>query len=373
MVGSWHGSFHLSHYLLPIGQIHPSTKQKLLRWFDAHQRPLAWRRTRDPYAIWISEVMLQQTTVAAVGPFFQRFLSSFPTIFDLARADEQQVLRHWAGLGYYSRAKNLHRAAQILVSKYNGVFLPDPAIWKDLPGVGPYILGAVLSQAFDLPMPIVEANTKRLFTRLFAQAGDLNSKVMQKWLWATAENLLPQERCGDFNQALMEVGATLCTPKAPQCSVCPFQNVCRAYQEGSPEKYPSVSKRVPITEVQEVALVPVFRSAFLLFLRPALGRWANMWEFPHREIPSTSTASQVLSELRHDYALEGEILPEFTVIKYPVTRYRYTMHAHKIVCTSETFRLHHHTQGQWVDAESISSFPTSSPQKKIIKKFLEEC
>ncbi len=309
--------------------------------------------------------MLQQTTVAAVGPYFERFITRFPTVTTLADADEQEVLRHWAGLGYYSRARNLHRAAKILASQHEGILPPSAEVWKELPGVGPYILGAVLSQAFDLPMPIVEANTKRLFARLFAQSGDLASKEMQTWLWSTAENILPSERIGDFNQALMEVGATVCTPKKPNCSECPFQNTCRAYEEGNPEKYPSPPKKPTITEVEEVALVATFEGKHLLFLRPSEGRWANMWEFPHREV--TTNHETTLEQIRTDYALEGETFTELLVVKYAVTRYRYTMHVYQLHCTSDTFTPFVHKQGVWIAREDLGKLPVGSAQTKIIK------
>lgn len=309
--------------------------------------------------------MLQQTTVAAVGPFFERFMTRFPTVTTLAEADEQEVLRHWAGLGYYSRARNLHRAAKILASQHEGILPPDIEVWKELPGVGPYILGAVLSQAFDLPMPIVEANTKRLFARLFAQSSDLGSKEMQTWLWSTAENILPSERIGDFNQALMEVGATVCTPKSPNCIECPFQNVCRACEEGNPEKYPTPPKKPTITEVQEVAIVPTFEGKHLLFLRPETGRWANMWEFPHREI--STDYETTLEHIRTDYEFEGELFTELLVVKYAVTRYRYTMHVYQLHCTSETFNSFEHVQGAWTPREGLSTLPVGSAQTKIIK------
>src|SRR5437764_8126511 len=186
--------------------------RRLLGWFDRHRRDLPWRRDRDPYRVWVSEVMLQQTQVATVVPYFERFLAAFPTLADLAAADEQDVLRLWEGLGYYRRARHLHQAARRLAAEHGGTLPDDPAVWRDLPGVGRYILGAVLSQAFDRKLPIVEANSLRVLTRLFGYRGDPREGVGKKWVWAAAEAVLPAKRAGDFNQALMELGALICTP-----------------------------------------------------------------------------------------------------------------------------------------------------------------
>src|SRR5262245_39021416 len=216
----------------------PSAKRKLLAWFDRNARPLPWRRDRDPYRIWVSEVMLQQTTVAAVAPRFEQLLAAFPNVRALAAADEQAVLKVWEGLGYYGRARNLRRAAQVLVEQHGGELPDDPAVWAELPGVGRYILGAVLSQAFDRRLPIVEANTKRVLCRLFAQAGDVSSAPVQAWLWETAAAILPRKRVGDFNQALMELGALVCTPDRPDCPKCPLRAECLAHREGGQDRIP---------------------------------------------------------------------------------------------------------------------------------------
>src|SRR5262249_26591429 len=192
-------------------------RRRLLHWFGRHRRDLPWRRTRDPYAIWVSEVMLQQTQVATVIPFFERFCRSFPTLAALAAADEQDVLRHWEGLGYYRRARALHRAAQVLAAHHDGTFPNDPDIVRRLPGIGRYTLGAVLSQAFDRRLPILEANSLRVLCRLFGVRADPRSGPTRRLLWRLAEELLPPRRVGDFNQALMELAALVSSPSSPRC------------------------------------------------------------------------------------------------------------------------------------------------------------
>src|SRR5262245_45693205 len=184
----------------------PILRRRLLAWFDRHRRDLPWRRDRDPFRIWVSEVMLQQTTVAAVALRFEQFLRRFPDVTALAASDEQDVLHEWSGLGYYRRARNLHAAARRLVADHGGELPDDPAVWAELPGVGRYILGAVLSQAFDRRLPVVEANTRRVLARMFAQAGDAQSPPVQARLWETAAAILPRKRVGDFNQGRMDLG-----------------------------------------------------------------------------------------------------------------------------------------------------------------------
>ncbi len=200
----------------------------LLRWFDRHARNLPWRRTRDPYAIWISEVMLQQTQVATVIPYFERFLNAFPSLSALAAADEQHVLRLWEGLGYYRRARNLHQAAQLLHAEHAERFPDDADVLRRLPGFGRYTANAVLSQAFDRRLPILEANSRRVLCRLFGVRDDPQEAAVQARLWTAAEALLPVKRVGAFNQALMELGALVCTPARPQCSRCPLSRQCQA-------------------------------------------------------------------------------------------------------------------------------------------------
>src|SRR5438874_4557416 len=254
----------------------PSLRRRLLAWFDQHRRDLPWRRDRDPYRIWVSEVMLQQTTVAAVVPFFERFLAAFPNVTALAAADEQDVLRLWEGLGYYRRARHLHRAARILVAEHGGQMPDDSEVWAALPGVGRYIHGAVLSQAFDRRLPIVEANSQRVLCRLFGHTGDPKSGPTKKWLWETAKRLLPIRRVGDFNQALMELGALVCTPTEPQCGKCPLGGSCAAKRAGIQESIPVRSKPPAVTEVYETATIVRRVGKVLLVRRPANGRWSNM-------------------------------------------------------------------------------------------------
>ena len=261
--------------------IHRSVRKKLLRWFDAHKRDLPWRANRDPYRIWVSEVMLQQTTVAAVIPYFERFIAAFPTVRALAEADEQCVLRHWEGLGYYRRARHLHAAAKLLVADHDGEIPDNVEVLASLPGVGRYILGAVLSQAFDRRLPIVEANSLRVLSRLIGLRDDPRRGVGKALIWATAEAVLPRKRSGDFNQALMELGALVCKPTAPACDRCPLGDKCVARRDRLQSTIPPPKKPQKVTFVREIGIVIRRGDRFLVCQRPSnANRWQNMWEIP---------------------------------------------------------------------------------------------
>ncbi|MEM9701580.1 MAG: A/G-specific adenine glycosylase [Planctomycetota bacterium] len=267
----------------------------LLAWYDAHARDLPWRRTSDPYPIWISEVMLQQTTVAAVVPYWERFLARFPTVQALAEAPQSDVLRLWEGLGYYSRARNLHAAAQAITER--GDWPRSVEGLRALPGVGRYTAGAVASFAFGRRAPIVEANTLRLYARLLAFTGDPRSSAGQTALWEFAERILPDESDdpargpGAVNQAVMELGGTLCTVKEPRCGACPVRPWCGAFQQKIQAEIPRPKAKQAITDVTE-ATVAVRRADGRLLLRQRSDseRWAGLWDFPRYEPPADLTA-----------------------------------------------------------------------------------
>jgi len=229
--------------------------RRLLTWYDSDKRDLPWRRTCDPYAILVSEFMLQQTQVATVIPYFERFMAAFPTVRALAAAPEQDVLRLWAGLGYYTRARHLHTAARKIVSDYGSRVPPRLGDLLFLPGVGSYVAGAVASIAFGLPAPAVDANVARLLSRLFALSDNPANPRGRKTLESLAAALIPPERPGDFNQAMMELGALVCTAARPLCDSCPVRGFCKAAQQGNPTAYPAPAKRPKTIEVEEVLAV----------------------------------------------------------------------------------------------------------------------
>jgi A/G-specific adenine glycosylase len=346
---------------------------RLLHWFAQHRRELPWRHDRDPYRIWVSEAMLQQTQLATVVPYFERFVAAFPTIADLAAADEQEVLKRWEGLGYYRRARDLHQAAQQIVTEHDGEFPRDPAACQALPGIGRYMAGAVLSQAFDQRLPIVEANSKRVLCRLFGQEGDPQTGPVQRWLWQTAESLLPRKTVGAFNQALMELGALICTPKAPRCDKCPLVEQCVARRRGRQEQIPASPPAAQIVEVQEAAVVVRRGLNVLLVQRPKAGRWAGMWEFPHAELEDGETAPAAAARIARQ--LSGiEIGPAQPLgnIRHNVTRFRITMACFAARRRSGAFRSEFYAQARWLRPDQLGDFPVSRPQRILADQIRAE-
>ncbi len=311
-------------------------RHNLGEWYDRGHRDLPWRRDRDPYRILLSEMMLVQTTVAAVIPYFERFLARFPTVDALATADEADVLKAWEGLGYYRRARQLHAAARAIVHEHGGQIPDDPDAVRALPGVGRYIAGAVLSFAFDRPEPIVEANTQRVLARLLAWNADLKSAASQARLWQAAGRLVPPEYAGRFNQAIMELGATVCLPKAPLCLICPVANDCRARALGLQDTLPIKAARVPPLAVVEACALVSAADGRLLVVRRGTGKlWEGFWEFPTIHVSGADPAGRSLEGpvdladgVRRLTGVRVRLGEELRVVRFGVTNHRVTLTAH---------------------------------------------
>jgi A/G-specific adenine glycosylase len=255
----------------------------LLSWYRAARRDLPWRRTRDPYAIWVSEIMLQQTRVATATPYWERWMARLPTVGALADAPLDDVLALWAGLGYYSRARNLHRGAVHVVREHGGELPRSAAALRAIPGVGRYTAGAIASIAFDEATPLVDGNVARVLARVFAIEEDVKSTAGGKRLWALAGELVPVEAPGDFNQALMELGATVCTPRAPDCPSCPLAARCAARATGRQAELPVVPPRPAAASLPRLVQVAAWierDGKVLLGRRPASGLYGGLWELP---------------------------------------------------------------------------------------------
>jgi A/G-specific adenine glycosylase len=316
--------------------------------------------------------MLQQTQVATVLRFYETFLQAFPTLDDLARADEQDVLRAWQGLGYYRRARDLHAAARRLVSEHQGGIPNDPAIFGDLPGVGRYMLGAVLSQAYDHRLPIVDANSERVLCRFFGQTEDPRRGAGRRWLWGTAEALLPVRRVGDFNQALMELGALVCTSAKPKCAACPLSDGCVARRQGLQEKLPALAAPPRTVQVQEVAVVVRRASRVLLVQRPDRGRWAGMWEFPRSALlPAESHEAAALRVLQDLVGIDADLADELITVRHTVTNHRITLLCFEAPYRKGTFRSAYYRQGRWIKLNDVSEFPLATPQRRIARALTE--
>ncbi len=346
-------------------------RRKLLLWFDANRRELPWRATRNPYAIWVSEVMLQQTTVAAVVPYFERFLLAFPTVEQLAAADEQAVLKLWEGLGYYRRARHLHAAAKQIVTLHNGTFPNDPDVWAELPGVGRYILGAVLSQAFDRKLPIVEANSLRVLSRLFGYLGDPRVGDGKRWVWDAAERVLPTKRVGDFNQAMMELGALVCSPVSPSCGICPLAKECKANRDGNASAIPPKKPPPTITAVREVAAIIQHRGKVLFCQRPKHVQWADLWEFPHGEVAEGESLVDAVARISRELTgIVVDVGAELLTVKHGITRYAITLTGFEATKRSGPFRSAFYTAKHWLTPTELANYPTSTAQRKLIAEWL---
>lgn len=348
-------------------------KRKLLAWFAQNQRELPWREDRDPYRILISEVMLQQTQVVTVVPYFHRFLEAFPDIQSLAQAEEQEVLRFWSGLGYYRRARFLHQAAKEIVDKHEGKFPQEPKVLQQLPGMGRYTVNAVLSQAFDHRLPILEANSQRVLCRLFGRREDPTVEPLRSWLWTTAEEILPlRKHSGDFNQALMELGALICKPNAPQCSVCPLRMKCETKKNGLQEVIPFRATPSETIAVDEVALV-IWKKDKVLFCQrhEKADRWAGMWECPHVPLKESETHLIAAKRLLKSLDLRVSLGEELTTIRHGVTKYAITMKCLRGEYQSGRVKSDLYSQHRWLRPAEIDEYPVSSPQRRLLAHLLE--
>lgn len=272
-------------------------RASLLAWYDANKRDLPWRRTRDPYRVWVSEIMLQQTRVETVIAYYERFLKHFPTLKALAAASEDDVLAQWSGLGYYRRARLLHKGVREAVASYGASVPRDAEARRSLAGVGRYTSGAIGSIAFDLPEALVDGNVARVLSRLDGLRATVGSKESDSALWSRAESLVRGERPGDFNQALMELGATVCTPRSPSCARCPWKKNCVAQKSGEPESYPQarVKKASPHIELVAIAIVNSLDETH--FIRGKEALFGGLWGLPMREGAGISVARDLLASL----------------------------------------------------------------------------
>lgn len=291
-------------------------QQNLINWFLAEKRMLPWRENKDPYRVWVSEIMLQQTKVDTVIPYFNRFIGKFPTLDDLAQAEEQEVLKSWEGLGYYSRARNLQNAVREVIADYGGEIPDHPEKLGALKGVGPYTRGAILSIAFDLPEPAVDGNVMRVLSRVLLMEEDIAKPKTRKLVEEAVRELISEEDPSSFNQGLMELGALVCTPKSPSCLLCPVQEQCRAFAEGREKELPIKTKNKKQTTQKFLSFLLTDESGSVLIeQRPDNGLLASLWQFP---MISTDYADQALAAewVKQQYGLEIELEEKIDEIKH---------------------------------------------------------
>ena len=351
----------------------------LLRWFAAHARDLPWRRTRDPYAIWVSEIMLQQTQVKTVIPFWNRWLQTLPSIAAAANASSDQLHKLWEGLGYYTRVRNLQKAAQVVMAKHGGRF---PEKFDDilaLPGIGRYTAGAIGSIAFNQPTPILDGNVIRVLTRLFGIAENPKAKTTNVRLWQLAEDLVQNSKsnCSHLNQSLMELGALVCTPRNAQCLVCPVKKLCVAFAENRVDELPNLGKREAATARHFLAFAIERGGKFFVQQRPAGAVNAHLWEFPNVEVtgikPAAAAAFQKL------FGGKAKAVQPLCTVKHSITRYRITLEAFSVQLgeTSSTsprskkimlgtrITRPSETSGRWLAPAEFDSIAFASAHKKL--------
>lgn len=311
--------------------------QPLLTWYDQHAVDLPWRHPPnsptqpDPYCVWVSEIMLQQTQVETVVPYYNRFLATFPTIQFLAAAPLDDVLKLWEGLGYYSRARNLHKLAQIIVRDHSGRFPQTVEGLTALPGIGRYTAGAIASIAFDVPAPLLDGNVIRVFARLLDLADDVTQTTVKNQLWEVADDWLSHDRPGDYNQALMELGRTVCKPRNPLCADCPLQSQCRAYANKTQSERPVKKRRAP-TPHYDVAAGIIYGGdgRILIAQRPLDGLLGGLWEFPGgKQEDGESLPDCLRRELREELAIDVEVGDLFVRVKHAFTHFKITLHAYE--------------------------------------------
>jgi A/G-specific adenine glycosylase len=348
-----------------IGKI-PEFRSRLLKWYARYRRDLPWRPAPDapraarlnPYPVLVSELMLQQTQVATVIPYFHRFLQRFPTVQALASADEQDVLRLWQGLGYYSRARNLHATAKKVVDELNGKFPRTAQELRGLPGVGRYTAGAVASIAFDESAPIVDGNVARVLARVERIEDDLAAPAVREQLWERAEQLVAGKRPGDFNSAMMELGATVCIPRAPKCLVCPVAKHCEALAGGVQEKLPRPKKRSETPLLRRDVICVMHQGKWLIEQRPAKGRWASMWQFV------TVEANGKKPRAREAVGSNVKGLKRVGLVTHALThrRYEFVVYACER-CGSSRAKAN---EGRvWVKLEELGKYPLPRPHLKV--------
>lgn len=358
-------------------------RRSLRAWYRRHGRRFPWRETHDPYAIWVSEVMLQQTTTTVVEKYFKRFLKRFPTVYRLARAKEEDILRLWQGLGYYRRACQLHEAAKIIVSQYGGVVPDSVELLRRLPGIGRYTAGAIVSLAYNRPAPILEANTRRLFTRWLGLDGTRHDPSRDALLWQFAEYLLPQCEPAVINQALMDLGHDVCLPSQPRCTHCPIAKFCRAFQNGHIPS-PARDKTVFTTRHEVALLIECDRHLWLV--RYAAGsRWAGLWDFPrlilaenpaHVPPPATIGLAGITQAARAACSFPLTVVEHFLRLRYPITRYRVVLDVFLAKIPDQirhdpTSLLAGVDESRWIPVREAQQLPLPSSTRRVLHAWFD--
>ena len=346
-----------------------SLAQALLDWYALNKRDLPWRRHSDPYTVWVSEIMLQQTRVETVVPYFERWLEHFPTFEALANAGEQAVLQAWEGLGYYSRARNLRKAARVVVEKYGGKLPRERRELEAMPGIGRYTAGAIASIAFGMDEAALDGNIRRVLARVFAMRLPARSPEGEKKLWELARRILPAGQAGDFNQALMDLGATICTPQKPACLVCPLSELCQAREEGLQDELPVLERPAPLPHFTVTAAIIEREGRVLIAHRPSKGLLGGLWEFPGGKLEPGETLQEALErEIYEELAAKIRAGKEFGVYRHAFTHFKITLHAFYCDLVEGEPNAIEASEIAWVIIPELKNFPMGKVDRQIAKK-----
>ena len=339
---------------------------RLLQWFEKDGRDLPWRKTRDPYAIWVSEIMLQQTQVATVIPYYQKFLKSFPTVRHLAKANLSKVLKVWEGLGYYSRARNLHRASQIILNHFHRKIPEKLEDLLSLPGIGRSTAGAILSFTYNKEAPILDGNIKRVLSRLFAISGNPVRSEAEGLLWHISESLIPKGYGNPFNQALMDLGSMICIPKGPHCSCCPLRNFCKGRASGEPERYPTKGVKKTIPSIYAVAAVIQKDGRVLLHRRPPKGLLGGLWEFPNWKVEERRRLRlrlRLRNYIKKEMGMNIKVKESIGTFHQTYSHFKLTLYVYP--CQT----IKGNGKGRWIPFRNLHLFPMSKIHRRIAQIF----
>lgn len=353
-----------------LPEFRQAVRDSLLPWFAANARDLPWRRNRTAYRVWVSEIMLQQTRVDTVIDYYRRWMKTFPSWKALANAPQSDVLKCWEGLGYYSRARNLHAAAKTIAGEYAGKPPVAVAELAKMPGIGPYTAAAIASLAFNEDAAVVDGNVIRVLSRLFAFGGDTREakgkKQMQKW----ADELLVKGRAGEFNESMMELGALVCLPKNPKCPECPLQSVCAAFAAGSPEKFPVMKKKAKVPHIVVGAAVTVNRKGEVLIAqRKQDDMLGGLWEFPGGKQETGETIQECIArELKEELGINTAVGEFFLTVKHAYSHFTMTMHVYRATIISGRPRPIHCADYAWVKVGNLSKYAWSKADLQVVEK-----
>lgn len=353
----------------PVEKQATALRRTLLAWFRRKKRDYPWRRTRDVYRIWLSEIMLQQTRIEAVRPYYERFLKAFPTVADLAAAHEDRVLKLWEGLGYYGRARNLHQAARLIAGERGGRFPGSADEWRRLPGIGRYTAGAIASIAFGERVPVVDGNVKRVLARLFAIDDCIDEAHAVERLWSIADKLVSPRSPGNFNQALMELGGRICLPRRPRCGRCPVAQWCEARASGRQEDLPVRRAKKPVPHFEIVAAAIRKRGRYLLGKRPTDGILGGLWEFPGGKVRKGETRKRALvREVKEELGIRIGVGALVASVDHAYSHFTITLHVYRCEHVAGRPCADYHTEVKWVPQSQFDLYAFPAANRKVMDR-----